>query len=869
MGLFLSAVCDRFAIEGLVQEASVIYEPSDLQDLGSRNRGNGQMSVVIFVYSDSFFSTMREAPALISELGPVREKGWLKVVTVDIERYDTLFLQIKTDMHINLVPELEAHGMNGGADEFRRRMGSYLEQLRSGDDDIEVCRNIQQQLRWLGMYDGPLDGDWWKIKAFLMKHLGISGEDDGSMALATAQELMEYTEEWIAADKKDRPQIKAYLENTPRGRQFLEQILIYWGVDWSERSVTVHQNPPAFEIYDDDSIISADVVIVGVDQPWLESSRFDHIISVARANKKPIVPVILENCGWRDSVLNEYQNLPSEGNLLGQADEEALRQDVEFHLGQALRAVSDRLIAKRAEWELEFSEEGKARVREVQEQLRWLGEYEGPLDGEWRSIAVFFPDWRGQPFEARVETAMDHNRKARGDAEALLVSVDNLGQYAEVLEPVLQWWRVRRLEDISSLKTEVEIPLIDVFIFGIDSRLTGKQETFATIFQQTEMPVVVIVKEKVNLAGSYWERFDPFLGFITEGVEQHVANQQAQLKLAKALKAALYARQHVEADRDLQDKQGANQVPPRLYLLYHDDDAKLGRELKEQFQEWEVKGKIQLLDEKSIYPLKGEPKLARTWTGISRSDIVVVLISPSAIGDQKFHGLFLGDLHQRLVSGKLNMIAVEILPCNWDETVFAKAQIKISIADIANIIGETLVQWAILDKIDQAIETIRLETAPRETEEDEDGDGVEAHPNVLMVNHAEDYEMAKAVEGILRENGIASGDASRISLWEMQARYGGGRDGIIVVEGIQGRRWLQQTVEKIDGYLGTREHHRNPIRIAVVGHPKRKDKWPKLPEEWMIVDVHGFAVSPIWTDFVRRVEKHHQLRINESEVDHE
>lgn len=579
----LGSVCNQLVAEGLAKATAFQTELSDLQ-LWQDNQGSGGISVLVILVSDAWLGQLRGASAWFAAVKKAQGEGHLKVVTVDIEQYDTLFTQVEEDAGIDLTSMINWLNVEELRPHFARELKAVIGRMRETDRAKSDFRNTLQQLRWLGLYDGSLEEDWKGIEKFVKMRSLILPGDAHPILMGSQEEWVAYTRERISQFREQMPQIQVHVENWEKLREYVEPVLDFWRVRQSNaiEPQVIQGQTSSHNILDDQAVETKDLVVIGVDQEWLRSSRYDSIVPSVREAGKPILPVILSPCEWQNSALGEYSKVPDEAGWLEEVREwEDRLREVQVVLGRKLGEAAEKVMARDADRALEESEEGKARVRELQQQLRWLGEYEGELDGEWASIAGFYPDLAGQPFEARVEVAGKRNREARGEVEGLVVSVDNLGEYQEVFSPVLDWWRVRRVEGelFPSKFGKLQEQIVqrhasgslemDVCMLGIDRKLVAEFdiEPILQVITETKIGIVAFYTEHCTISDRIRVFVQPSEGFILGGTWLEKVTK-AQLKLGKALRDALRRKLEPKAEEkpEPQSKE-PDPIPPVIQEL--------------------------------------------------------------------------------------------------------------------------------------------------------------------------------------------------------------------------------------------------------------------------------------------------------------
>ncbi|MFN8397090.1 MAG: hypothetical protein U0176_20875 [Bacteroidia bacterium] len=557
-------------------------------------------------------------------------------------------------------------------------------------DIATLLRNALQQFRWMGLYDGSLDEDWRGIERQIKMRALVLPGDAHPILMESPGEWVAYANGRISAFREQMPQVKVHLENWERLREYVEPVLEFWRVEQSNgvEAQAIQGQMAYHNILDDQAVETKEVVVIGVDQEWLRSNRYDWIVPAVREAGKPILPVILSPCEWQNSALNEYRKVPDEAGSLEEVREwEDRLREVQFALGRMLREATEKLMARQAELAFEQSEEGKAKVREIQQQLRWLGEYDGPSEGEWASIAGFYLDLDGQPFETRVEVAGTRNREARGEAEELLVSVDNLGEFADVFEPVLEWWRVGEDAGLIDLKEGKfrkfpskfvsGISYVDLFLFGVDLKFLESYDigSISGGFGVRGLKAVSFYKEECKLPSDIEILLEPFSGFLQDGRNDSTI-ESAQFLLGRALRDAL-RRKH---ESSAQEQKPIRSKPLKTYFLYHQADERLGRAFEENAKLLQSQGEIILLENRERFSEKGRDPLSATWPLLDQANILVVFLSPAMVSDSYTQSMLTGHLTERLDSRDLLMVTMEIEDCNESESIFAKAPVQYTFA---------------------------------------------------------------------------------------------------------------------------------------------------------------------------------------------
>ena len=134
-------------------------------------------------------------------------------------------------------------------------------------------------------------------------------------------------------------------------------------------------------------------------------------------------------------------------------------------------------------------------------------------------------------------------------------------------------------------------------------------------------------------------------------------------------------------------------------------------------------------------------------------------------------------------------------------------------------------------------------------------------PKVWLVHHSEDIALAKEIVKMLEKLGFPDVATSPLDLFDIiKASQRGYEDGIVILEGIQGGRWIRNLVQKIDEMLEGRLILGNPERVAITGHPKRKDEFPQLRSSWSVFDVNTYESNPMWLQFAARVRSNFEER---------
>ncbi len=134
-------------------------------------------------------------------------------------------------------------------------------------------------------------------------------------------------------------------------------------------------------------------------------------------------------------------------------------------------------------------------------------------------------------------------------------------------------------------------------------------------------------------------------------------------------------------------------------------------------------------------------------------------------------------------------------------------------------------------------------------------------PKIWLVHHSEDIGLAKEIVKMLEKLGFPDVVTSPLDLFDTMSKYKRGfEDGIVILEGIQGGRWIRNLVQKIDEMLEGRLILGNPERVAITGHPKRKDEFPQLRSSWSVFDVNTYESNPMWLQFAARVRSNFEER---------
>ncbi|HNJ06696.1 MAG TPA: hypothetical protein PLY77_01940, partial [Plasticicumulans sp.] len=116
------------------------------------------------------------------------------------------------------------------------------------------------------------------------------------------------------------------------------------------------------------------------------------------------------------------------------------------------------------------------------------------------------------------------------------------------------------------------------------------------------------------------------------------------------------------------------------YFLYHQADERLGRAFEENAKLLQSQGEIVVLENRERFSEKGRDPLSATWPLLDQADILVVLLSPAMVSDSYTQSLLTGHLTERLDSGDLLMVTMEIKDCIESESIFAKAPVQYTFA---------------------------------------------------------------------------------------------------------------------------------------------------------------------------------------------
>ncbi len=235
-----------------------------------------------------------------------------------------------------------------------------LERLMKGDAEVERTKEIQQQLRFLGEYDGLLDGDWEKMfKAF------------PQWRYASFESFSEEAESHIRVLKDRIVPIKVHLENCASVMEYLEPVLAFWGIEpttskaWGGRSLK--QAP--MEDLDFEGVEGADLMVVGVSPELLNSERFMKMERVLLGKGKLILPIILERCDWEKSPILSHP-MPENSQAIEEiSNNEEIIRVLQFEFSQLLLSARKERSTKR------FRIQNVAIVYDVQDDNGSIGEH--------------------------------------------------------------------------------------------------------------------------------------------------------------------------------------------------------------------------------------------------------------------------------------------------------------------------------------------------------------------------------------------------------------------------------------------------------------------------------------------------------------